>query len=255
VPAPAKSAWDTIQERGHIVVGVKYDVKGFGFLNPQTNQVEGFDVDMGKAIAKEIFGDESKIEFKEAISKNRIPFLQDGTVDVIISTMTITEDRTKQIDFAEVYYVAGQSLLVPKGGGIHSIADLPCKKVGTVTGSTSEKTIRTKAPQTEVLLFDTYSDAVQAMSAGQVDAVTTDDAILYGFQRSAPDKWEVVGGQFTVEPYGIGVRKGESKLLEVINKVVRDVKADGRWKASYEKWITAPAPAPPPADWHDVKLP
>jgi len=244
-----------IQDRGRIIIGVKIDVPLFGYLNPKTNQNEGFDVDMGRAIAEYIFGDATKVEFKEAVSKNRIPYLQDDTVDVIISTMTINEERTQQVDFADCYYVAGQSLLVPKGSAVRSINDLAGKKVGTVTGSTSEKNVRKFAPQAEVLLFDTYSEAVAAMAAGQADAVTTDDIILYGFARSEPDKWEVVGGQFTAEPYGIAVKKGTPELLQAVNDVVRAMKADGRWKALYEKWVTSPAPALPPADWHDVKPP
>ncbi len=245
-----------IQDRGKIIVGVKYDVKNFGYLNPATNQLEGFDVDMAHAIAEYIFGDASKVEFKEAVSKNRIPYLQDDTVDVVISTMTITEERTKQVDFADCYYVAGQRLLVPKSSAIKSIKDLGAgQKVGTVTGSTSEANIRKAAPQAEVLLYDTYSAAVAAMAAGQVDAVTTDDAILYGFAKAEPDKWQVVGDQFTVEPYGIAVKLGTPELLQAVNDVVRAMKTDGRWKALYEKWITSPAVAPPPADWHNVKPP
>lgn len=244
-----------IQDRGRIIAGVKFDVPLFGYLNPKTNQNEGFDVDMARAIAEYIFGDPTKIEFKEAVSKNRIPYLQDDTVDVIISTMTINEERTQQVDFVDCYYVAGQSLLVPKGSAIRSVKDLAGKKVGTVTGSTSEKNIRQYAPQAEVLLYDTYSEGVAAMAAGAVDAVTTDDIILYGFAKAEPDKWEVVGGQFTAEPYGIAVKKGTPELLNAINELVRAMKADGRWKALYEKWVTVPAPEPPPADWHDVKPP
>jgi aspartate/glutamate/glutamine transport system substrate-binding protein len=249
-PTPAISRWDLIQQRGTIIVGIKFDVRDFGYLNPDTNEVEGFDADIGRAIAKQIFGNEKKIQFVEAISRNRIPFLQDGTVDIIISTLTITEDRLKVVDFSDVYYVTGQSLLVPKGSAIRSINDLLCKKVGTVTGSTANTIIRTLAPQTDVLLFDTYSDAVAAMSAGQVDAVVGEEN--YSFQRAAPDKWEIVGGQFTAEPFGIAVRKGEPQLLQTINTVLRQMKSDGRWQALYEKWITTPAIEPPPANWREI---
>jgi putative glutamine transport system substrate-binding protein len=253
--AAAGTGLRAIQDRGKIIIGVKNDVRIFGYLNPQTNAVEGFDVDMGKAIAQYIFGDETKVEFKEAVSKNRIPFLEDGTVDVIISTMTINAERVGQVDFSDPYYVAGQSLLVPKGSPIRSIADLKGKKVGTVSGSTSEKNIHEKAPEAEVLLFDKYADAVAAMAAGQCDAVTTDDIILYGFVRDAPDKWEVVGGQFTVEPYGIAVKKGNTELRDAINTLVRAMKQDGRWAAIYLKWIGTAAPSVPPENWQDVKLP
>lgn len=248
--APEGTLLRKIQDRGKIIIGVKYDVPTFGYLNPQTNQLEGFDVDMGHAIAEYIFGDRNAVDYKEAISKNRIPYLKDGTVDVILSTMTINEERLKEIDFSVVYYVAGQSLLVPKNSPIKGLADLKGKKVGTVKGSTSEKNIREKAPEAEVSLFDKYADAVAAMEAGQADAVTTDDIILYGFQRHEPDKWQVVGGQFTKEPYGAGIAKGNTELLDAVNAVIKAMKADGRWAELYQKWISKDnVPAPPPDDW------
>jgi putative glutamine transport system substrate-binding protein len=241
-----------IQDRGKMIVGVKYDVPMFGLLNPATNKVEGFDVDIAKEIAAYIFGDPNAIEFKEAVSKNRIPFLQDGTVDLIASTMTVNADREQQIDFSVVYYLAGQSLLVPKNSTITGINDLAGKKVGTAKGSTSENNIRAKAPQAEVQLFDGYAEAVAAMDAGRVDAVTTDDNILIGFQAKEPDKWKLVGGQFTKEPYGLGIAKGHPEFVEVVNKVVKDLKSSGKWTELYKKNIPATPPAPPDDDWHKI---
>ncbi len=241
-----------IQDRGKIVVGVKYDVPMFGLLNPTTNKVEGFDVDFAKEIATYIFGNPDAVEFKEAVSKNRIPFLQDGTTDIMISTMTINADREKQIDFSVVYYLAGQSLLVPKASTIASVNDLAGKRVGTAKGSTSENNIRKAAPQADVQLFDGYAEAVAAMDAGRLDAVTTDDNILIGFQAKEPNKWKLVGGQFTKEPYGIGIAKGHPELVDVVNKVVKDLKASGKWTAIYKKNIPADPPAPPVDDWHQI---
>lgn len=241
-----------IQDRGKIIVGVKYDVPMFGLLNPTTNKLEGFDIDVAHEIANYIFGDPNAIEFKEAVSKNRIPFLQDGTVDIVISTMTINAEREQQIDFSVVYYLAGQSLLVPINSTITGIQDLEGKRVGTAKGSTSEKNIRAKAPKADVHLFDGYAEAVAAMDAGRLDAVTTDDNILIGFQAKEPNKWKLVGGQFTKEPYGIGIAKGHPELVEVVNKVVRDLKASGKWAELYKKNIPATPPAPPEDDWRKI---
>lgn len=241
-----------IQDRGKIIVGVKYDVPMFGLLNPATNKLEGFDIDIAHEIANYIFGDPNAVEFKEAVSKNRIPFLQDGTVDIIISTMTINAEREQQIDFSVVYYLAGQSLLVPINSTITGIQDLEGKRVGTAKGSTSEKNIRAKAPKADVHLFDGYAEAVAAMDAGRLDAVTTDDNILIGFQAKEPNKWKLVGGQFTKEPYGIGIAKGHPELVEVVNKVVRGLKASGKWAEIYKKNIPAAPPAPPEDDWRKI---
>lgn len=253
--APAASA-DTslaaIKARGKLVVGVKYDVPTFGFLNPETNELEGFDVEMGKAVAKRIFGDETKVEFKEAVSKNRIPYLDEGVVDVVFSTMTANEERAQQIDFSDCYYVAGQSLLVPVDSDIAGIEGLSGKSVGTVKGSTSEKNITEKAPEAKIELFDTYSEAVQAMQSGRVDAVTTDDIILYGFANKNPDRFKVVGGQFTQEPYAAGVKKGNTELLNEVNAAIREVKESGAWAKAYTDWITADVPDLPPQEWRDV---
>jgi ABC-type amino acid transport substrate-binding protein len=245
-----------IEARGKLIVGVKYDVPTFGYLNPATNQVEGFDVEFGKAIAEKIFGDASKVEFKEAISANRIPYLNDSVVDIVFSTMTANEDRAKQIDFTDCYYVAGQSLLVPIDSDITDLASLAGKTVGTVTGSTSEKNIREKAPEATVELFGTYSEAVQAMESGRVDAVTTDDIILYGFAKQNPDKFKVVGDQFTTEPYAGGVQKGNSSLLEIANEVIREAKSSGKWEEWYNTWISSEtAPEVPPQEWRDALPP
>jgi putative glutamine transport system substrate-binding protein len=241
-----------IKQRGKLIVGVKYDVPTFGFLNPQTNKVEGFDVDMAKAVAKRIFGNEEAVEFTEAISANRIPYLNEGKVDVIFSTMTANAERAQQIDFSDCYYVAGQSLLVPVNSTITDVKGLAGKTVGTVTGSTSEKNIRQFAPEAKVELFATYAEAVQAMESGRVEVVTTDDIILYGFAKRNPEKFKVVGGQFTKEPYAAGVRKGNSDLLAEVNGAIRDLKQNGGWATSYRTWLSEDVPALPPQEWRDV---
>ncbi|MDQ1423176.1 MAG: glutamate transport system substrate-binding protein, partial [Acidimicrobiaceae bacterium] len=108
----AGSSVEAIKNKGKITIGVKFDVPLFGLKNPTNNQIEGFDVEMGKIIAKTIFGDASKVEFVEAVSKNREPFIQDSKVDLVISTYTINDTRKQIVDFAGPYYVAGQDILV-----------------------------------------------------------------------------------------------------------------------------------------------
>lgn len=252
--ATGESTLAAIKERGRLIAGVKYDVRIFGYLNPETNKVEGFDVDLAKAVAERIFGNAESIEFVEAISANRIPYLEQGKADVIFSTMTANEDRAKQIEFSDTYYVAGQALLVPINSTITSIKDLDGKVVGTVKGSTSEKNIAAKAPTAKIELFDAYAAAVAAMDAGRVEAVTTDDIILYGFARNAPDKFKVVGGQFTQEPYAAGMKKGNTELLAEVNGALRDLKQSGKWAELYKKWIGSDPTGLPPQEWRDVYL-
>jgi aspartate/glutamate/glutamine transport system substrate-binding protein len=252
--AAAGTALRRIQDRGKLVIGVKHDVPTFGYLNPRNNQLEGFDVELGRAIAREVLGSADKVEFKEAKSADRIPFLNSGQVDLILSTMTANEERAQQIDFTDTYYIAGQSLLVKKDSTITGVRDLSGKTVCSVTGSTSEKNIREKAPQAQVVLFGTYSECVQTMDTGRAEAVTTDDIILLGFVKDAPDRYKVVGGQFTIEPYAGGIAKNNPELLSAINTAVKNIKASGEWKRIYEKNLPGvPVPKdPPPVAWQDV---
>ena len=228
---------DQIKQRGKLIVGVKYDTKLFGLKDPGSGKVEGFDVDMAHALAKSILGDENKVELKEVTSKTRIPMLNNGDVDMVIATMTITDARKKEVDFSDVYFQAGQSLLVKKGSPIQGIEDVTADTtILAAKGATSIDNIEEKVPGVKVLEFDNYQDAFNALKAGQGDALTTDDAILYGMAAQDPN-YEVVGKPFTDEPYGIAVKKGQTGLVEAINKGLTDMKADGSYDELYKKWI------------------
>lgn len=226
-----------IKERGKLLVGVKYDTKLFGLKDPASGNVEGFDIDISKAIAKHIFGDENALELKEVTSKTRIPMLNNGDIDMIVATMTITEERKKEVDFSDVYFQAGQSLLVKKGSPITGIENLTSDStVLGSKGSTSVKNIRDKVNGIKVLEFDNYQDAFNALKAGQGDALTTDDAILYGMSAQDPN-YEVVGKPFTDEPYGIAVQKGNSDIVQAINDTLKELHDSGEYDKIYEKWI------------------
>ena len=224
---------DRIDENGEIVIGVKYDVPPFGFKNPDTGEVEGFDVDLGRAIAEDL-GVEPR--FVEAISDNRIPFLQDGTVDLILSTMTITGERDLEIDFSEPYYIANGRILVPKGSDIAGVDDLAGKRVCTVLGSTYADTLAEQAPDAELDLVDTYSECLELIQNGSVDAVSTDDVILTGMVIQ-DDSLELVGDDLTTEPYGAGLRDGDTAFKKAVDKTIAAYKKDGRWADSYEEWV------------------
>ncbi len=226
-----------IKDRGKLVVGVKFDTKLFGLKDPASGNVEGFDIDISKQLAKRILGDESKIEFKEVTSKTRIPMLNNGEIDMVVATMTITEERKKEVDFSDVYFQAGQSLLVKKGSPIQGIEDVTKDtKVMSSKGATSVKNIKEQIPGITVLEFDNYQDAFSALKAGQGDALTTDDAILYGMAAQDPN-YEVVGKPFTDEPYGIAIRKGNSDLVQAVNDALKEMHENGEYDAIYEKWI------------------
>jgi len=231
-----------IKERGKLLVGVKFDTKLFGLKDPGTGNIEGFDIDISKAIAKHILGDENAIELKEVTSKTRIPMLNNGEIDMVVATMTITEERKKEVDFSDVYFQAGQSLLVKKGSAIKGIEDVTKDTVVLGSkGATSIKNIKDKVEGITVLEFDNYQDAFSALKAGKGEALTTDDAILYGMASTDPN-YEVVGEPFTDEPYGIALQKGNTDVVKAVNDTLAELKANGEYDAIYEKWIgKAPA--------------
>jgi ABC-type amino acid transport substrate-binding protein len=230
---PAGTTMARLQQAGEIVIGVKFDVPPFGFVNPQTNAVEGFDVDLGRYIA-EALGVEPR--FIEAISDNRIPFLQNGTVDLILSTMTITTDRDAEIDFSEPYFVAHGRILVPEDSDIQGVEDLAGRTVCTALGSTYEENLMNSAPEAELKLVDSYSECQELVGTGAVDAVSTDDVILTGMIIQDPTL-KLVGDEITVEPYGAGIKQDDAEFKEFVDGVIADVKADGRWVELFEKWI------------------
>jgi len=233
----SKDVLAQIKERDKIVFGVKHDTRLFGLKNPSTGEVEGFDIDLAKQLAREILGDENKVEFKEVTSKTRIPLLNNGDIDAVIATMTISEERKKEVDFTDVYFEAGQSLLVKKGSNIKGLEDLKSgTKVLTAKGSTSANNIREKAPDTQVLEYENYAEAFTALKSGKGDALTTDDSILYGMADEDPS-FELVGGVFTEEPYGIAVKKGNSDLVDELNKALKSVRDSGKYDEIKNKWI------------------
>ncbi|NOV02316.1 transporter substrate-binding domain-containing protein [Paenibacillus planticolens] len=239
-PAAAATILDEIKSRGKMVVGVKYDTKLFGLKDPASGKVEGFDVDIAKALAKQILGDENKIELMEVTSKTRIPMLNNKEIDMIVATMTITEERRQQVEFSEVYFKAGQSLLVKKGSPIKGIEDVKKgTKVLAVKGSTSVDNVKKAVPDVNVLEFDNYQDAFSALKAGQGDTLTTDNAILYGM-AAQDSNYEVVGQPFTDEPYGIAIKKEEKALLNAVNEGLKTLHSNGEYDKIYGKWIGTP---------------
>lgn len=240
-PKTEATKLDKIKERGKLIAGVKYDVPLFGMLNTQTNQVEGFEIDLMKELAKKIFGDENKVEFVQVQSKTRVPMLQNDQVDIVAGTMTITDERKQQIDFSDVYFQAGQSLLVKKDSPIKSIEDLKDKRVSSVQGSTSVQNIKEKAPGAKIVEFPTYPEAFLALQNGRADAMTTDNVILTGFALKDPNT-HLVGGLFTSEPYGLGFKKGNDDFVQYVNEYLKELKDTGKYNELYKKWLKEDAP-------------
>ncbi|MDN4159934.1 glutamate ABC transporter substrate-binding protein [Nocardioides abyssi] len=215
-----------IAERGTMTIGTKFDQPGFGLLGLD-DVPEGFDVEVAKIIAGAMGVAEEDIEWKETPSEVREQVIEDGDVDLVAATYTINEERAQRISFAGPYYVAGQQLMVAADNdtisGPEDLADNPDMKVCSVTGSTPSENIREYlANNNQLVLFDVYDKCADALGNGQVDVVTTDNVILLGFVSESDGEFKLVGEQFTEEPYGIGIEKGDTAFCEFINETLAD---------------------------------
>ena len=231
--AAAGTTMKKLQDKGEMTVGVKFDVPPFGFKDT-SGKVQGFDIDLAQAIADALG---VKPKYIEALSDNRIAFLKDGTADLILSTMTITAERDEEIDFSTPYFIAKGRILVKKDNtDIKGVDDLAGKNVCTALGSTYEETLKKQAPKAKLRLVDAYSECLELIQNGGVDAVSTDDVILTGMIRQ-DDSLKLVGDDLTTEPYGAGVKEGDKVFQTFVDGVIAKYKADGSWAEAYQKWV------------------
>jgi len=235
-----------IRARGYLIAGVDQSTYHFGFLNPLTGQIEGFDIDMIRAVAQAIFGDPSKVQFKAISDAQRIPDVKDGTVDIVAHTMTITCDRLKDIDFSSVYFDAHQRVLVLKNSSATSLDDLHGQKVCATSGSDS--VARISARKAIPVQVPYWTDCLVLLQQGQVAAISTDDSILDGL--AAQDPWtKLVGPPLTDEPYGLAISKQHPEFVRFVNGVLQQLRTNGQWAASYRHWIGPQVPSVPQAQY------
>lgn len=226
--------FDSMTAAGKVVIGVKEDQPGLGYLDATTGERSGFDVDIARWIAASLGFDEADIEFKAIPSANREQEIVNGNIDYYVGTYSINDKRKEQIDFAGPYFITGQGLLVAADSDITSEKDLnKDTTVCSATGSTPIQNIKTNFPEVPTKEYDLYSLCVQDLIDGKVQAVTTDQAILIGYAAKDPDLIKVVGEPFSVEKYGIGLAKGDDALREHINTLLTD--GGDTWQAIFDK--------------------
>jgi polar amino acid transport system substrate-binding protein len=244
---PSDSYMSHIQQRGHLVAGVDQNTLLFAYFNPKAARLEGFEIDVLRQLSRAIFGDPNKVTFKVITTDQRIPAVQNGSVDIVADAMTITCARRQQVDFSTVYYNAGQKLLVPINSTIRSIADLPGKRVCATKGSTSIENIATYAPKAIRVPVAQRTDCLVALQQGTVDAVTSDDTILLGFKSQDPYT-KIVGASIAPQPYGMAIKKTHPEFVRFVNGVLERTRTDGTWRQIYARWLgtlAGPAPASP----------
>lgn len=230
-----------------LTIGVKPDQPGLGLQNSAA-QYTGFDVDVARYVAKKLGA--TKVKFVATLSANREAFLQQGKVDMVVATYSVTPERQKIVDFAGPYYIAHQDILVrANDDSIKKPQDLVGKKVCSGQGSASGDRIQALyGSKVNLIRLPGYGDCVNQLLGGQVEAVTTDNTILAGFaaQPQNQGKLKVVGTWFSNEIYGIGIKKGDKKGVEAVDKALHDMFSDGSWKRFLtEDLPQVPAGTPP----------
>jgi len=241
-----------IRARGFLIAGIDQSTYHFGYLNPLDGQIEGFDIDMIKAVAQAIFGSPGHVVYRSISDAQRIPDILNGTVDIVAHTMTITCARLQQVDFSSVYFEAHQRVLVLKNSTADGLAELGGQKVCATTGSDSTSVISSyhatsPVARPPVLVTVPYwTDCLVLLQQDQVAAISTDDSILAGLAAQDPFT-KVVGPELTDEPYGLAISKQHPDFVRFVNAVLARERADGAWAASYARWVGPPVPKAPPA--------
>lgn len=226
-----------IKERGVLKVGVKVDVPKFGYRDPKTDKIDGFEVDLARVIAKKILGNKNKIEPQGVTAKTRGPLLDNGEVDLIIATFTITDERKLSYNFSEPYFTDGVGLLVKKAAKFKSLKDLNGKKIGVAQSATSRKAVQDEADKlgikVEFLEFATYPEIKAALDSGRVDCFSVDTAILFGYLDKAT---MLLPDRFSPQNYGIASKKGNDGLAQIVNNTIVSMKESGELNKLIKKW-------------------
>ena len=238
------SAVEKLKENGSIKIGVFSDKPPFGYVD-ENGENAGFDVEIGKDLAKAILGEDGKVEFVLVDAASRVEFLQSDKVDVILANFTVTPERSEAVDFANPYMKTSLGV-VSKDGSVKNVEDLKGKKLIVNKGTTADTYFTKNHPEIELIKFDHNTEAFEALKDGRGDALAHDNTLLFAWARENKG-FEVgvkaVGGEDTIAP---AVKKGNAELLEVVNKAIDEVAQNGGVKKAYDKALA-------PAYGEDVK--
>jgi polar amino acid transport system substrate-binding protein len=254
----AGTAVKRIQADNQLVVGVDQNSFLWGYRDPNTGQITGFDIDLVQAIAEDLLGEQAKVVYKTIPTDHRIQAIQRRDVDMVVRTMTINCERLKDVAFSTAYFEAGQQLLVPSRSRIEGYdVSLKDQRVCTAQGSTGEDALKQKSHGAAVVPVDNQLDCLVRLQLGEVDAVITDSALAAG-QAAQDPSVRLVGEPFTIEPYGVAMNLDDEDLVRRVNRVLEDYRSGGAssaWMASYRKWLAErledPSPRPPDPAYRD----
>lgn len=234
---PADSTMAAIKDRGRLIAAVSADTYLLGARNPSTGSIEGFDIDMVRALSSAIFGSPDKYELRVITAADRLEVLENEEVDVVVRAFTMTCDRWEQVAFSSVYFEAGQKVLVRAGSGLTSLDDLRGRRVCAPNGTSSITNFERQVPDAEIVPAVDHTGCLVLFQKGGVDAITGDDTVLAGLAAQDPYAEILEGEAFSSEPYGIGVNSEQIDLVEFINAKLAQMRSNGEWQASYDRWL------------------
>jgi polar amino acid transport system substrate-binding protein len=249
---PPRSFMATIKRHGYLLVGVNSGLLGFGYLNPFTGRIEGFEIDLAGELARAIFGEPGHLRLKALTVTQRLPSVQHGKVDIVIDAVTITCSRRRDVDFSTVYYDARQRVLVPTSSNAQGLQDLGGKRVCASAQSAPIPVIQQQPSHPIAVGAPQAIDCLVWLQQGRVDAISTDDSILSGFRAQDPYT-KLVGPSVAKVPYGMAISKAHPEFVRFVNGVLARIRADGTWRRLYAHWVgklaNTKTPAPPTAQY------
>ena len=255
-PGASGPALDRIRQRGTLVVGVSADSVPLGYRDPLTGQLQGFDIDLARAVAGRLLGSPEKVQYRVITAGERIPLLQDGDVDMVVRLMTVTCARWEQVAFSQVYYEAGQKVLVRTQPGAPkpatTLKELAGRKARVCAPAGTSSYNRLAEPQYAGVVAvpaSTHTGCLVLFQRGEVDAITGDDTVLAGLAQQDPYAAVTTAPKLSSEPYGIAFNKDDEELVAYVNALLGERATSGEWTASYDRWLReALGPGTPPAN-------
>lgn len=237
-----------IYQRGRIIVGVDQSQYLLSFRDNATGELKGFEVDLAREIARDIFGDPDRVDFRFVDSSMRTETLVAGQADIVIRTMSITKERDEEVDFSSPYLESSVRMLVPASSGIEVAEDLTDERICVASGSNIVDVVRANFPAQEVLRTRTWTDCLMALQQYQTGLLVADETILAGFAAQDP-LTTLAGEPFAQQRYAVGIPQGYDGLTRQVNETLERVRNDGTWDTMFRRWLaphisarTAPAP-------------
>jgi putative glutamine transport system substrate-binding protein len=243
-----------IRARGALVVGVRYDLEPFGYITEE-GEVAGFDVDLGRELARRWLGDSQAVQFRQVRSDTAVEHLQAGDVDIVIAALTHTQDREADADFSLPYFIDGQALLVraADANAINNPASLEGRPVGVIVWGEADEALQEAVEFTPAIqTYERFDEVVETLGWGGVDAVADLRRRLFWGRRMLPDT--VIVGQYTAEPVALAFPQNDPFFADLVNLTLQEMVTDGTYANLYSRWF---APELPPAveRWPGAEVP